>query len=78
LEVVVSVVAAVVAAAAAAVVVAVAVVAAIVTVVLNRDILRAIALSQIHAADKPVVQVNKALKAIQTRSGMTFTIHMCV
>jgi len=64
--------------AAAVAAVAVVEVAAIVTVVRNRDILLAIALSQIHAADKPVVQVNKVVKAaIRTKSGMTL-LFICV
>jgi hypothetical protein len=63
----------------AAAAVAAAVAAVIVTVVSSRAILHVIALSQIHAVPKPVVvQVNKAVKAIRIRSGMTFFICMCV
>jgi len=70
------------AAAAAAVVVAVAVVA-IATVASNRVILLVIAPSQMHAVDKPVVQVNKAAMAMIDWIGndfffLSFTIYVCM
>jgi hypothetical protein len=67
------VVAVVVVAAAAAVAVV-----AIATVAPNRVILRVIAPSKIHAADKAVVQVNKAAMGIWIRLGMTFLFCVCV